>query len=42
MNSKSGGIFPDAKKLLMTRATEAIAKSAIRLGIFLKPADMIQ
>ena len=35
MNGKSGGIFPAAKKLPMTKATEAIAKSAIRLGIFL-------
>ena len=35
MNGKSGGIFPDAKKLPMTRATETIAKSAIWFGIFL-------
>ena len=31
MNGKSGGIFPAAKKLPMTKATEAIAKSAVRL-----------
>ena len=35
MNGKSGGIFPAVKKLPMTGATEAIAKSAIRFGIFL-------
>jgi|GEM_PF-7122858 len=35
MNGKSGGIFPAAKKSPMTGATEAIAKSAIRFGIFL-------
>ncbi len=35
MNGKSGGIFPAAKKMPMTGATEAIAKSAIRFGIFL-------
>ena len=38
MNGKSGGIFPAAKKLPMTKATEAIAKSTIRLDAFRQTA----
>jgi len=31
MNGKGGGIIPAARKLPMTKATKAIAKSAVRL-----------